>query len=119
MSNVHPLRAGSTGIHLEAIRMSTKPRKAKRPPTFVFDAPALAPDRIRFDERATLRPVAWGKRDELLGAAVCGNLRDTMPASGKGLGTPWTWTPRLYVPRWVGYAGIAAVVLCTLAGFAR
>jgi len=59
----------------------------------------------------TLHPIPWGKPDRKLAMAVCWEVERAMPC------TLWTWAPRAYVPRWVGWLAVALLVLAVLAGF--
>lgn len=54
------------------------PRRRKKP---------KKPRAITWPAPVPLRPIAWGKRDEILGPAVCSWIETAMPA------TPWVYTP--------------------------
>ena len=66
---------------------------------------------------AALRPVAWGKPDAVLGAAVCRAVEQAMPA------TPWQFQPsrtwfvlHSRIGSVLAWGIVAAVLLLTLAG---
>lgn len=75
------------------------------------------PNAPQWPAPAALRPIAWGTRDAVLGAAVCRAVDHAMPA------TPWHWQPSrtwtvLHSRIGIGLAWgiVIAVVLLTLAG---
>lgn len=82
--------------------MSRKPKWPKR-----------KPQRMTFNPRAQLRPVAWGTRDAALGRLVCRHLDDSMPP------TPWSFTRKHSIAPAIGWLIVAVGLVCILAGAAR
>jgi hypothetical protein len=99
-ANVTPIRPR------KADAKPAKRRKGKRP--------AAWPSRCNWPTPEPLRPIPWGKPDRILGFMVCRSVERSMPA------TPWQWEARrAYLPAFLGWIIVAALLAALLAGASR